>query len=136
MSMLRLRWPKWSDEQLDEILSDSLFRIALADTAGLPGLIRFLCDTNVAGSYVEYLHFRVIGYAATQDWSHRWGSLTSIALARPRLVEASIIEDTYTLRDALDSGTVLYDEIEHEIRLVSVLLACYMMLTRSPDSIG
>jgi hypothetical protein len=125
MSMLRLRWPKWSDEQLDEILSDSLFRIALADTAGLPGLIRFLCDTNVAGSYVEYLHFRVIGYAATQDWSHRWGSLTSIALARPRLVEASIIEDTYTLRDALDSGTVLYDEIEHEIRLVPVLLASY-----------
>jgi hypothetical protein len=51
--------------------------------------------------------------------------LTSIALARPRLVEASIIEDTYTLRDALDSGTVLYDEIEHEIRLVPVLLASY-----------
>jgi hypothetical protein len=107
-------------------MSDSLFHIALADTGGLPDLIHFLCETSFDASYVEYLNFRVMKYIATQDWSHhRWDSLTTIALARPRLVATSVIEDTCTLHDALDSGTVLYDEIEHEIRLVPVLIASY-----------
>ena len=125
VQLLKLRRPKWSDEQLEKILSDSLFHIALADTAGLPGLIHFLCETSFDGSYVEYLKFRVMGYIAAPNWSHHWSALTTIALARPRLEETSVIEGTYTLRDALDSGTVLYDEIEHEIRLVPVLLASY-----------
>jgi hypothetical protein len=98
------RRPSWSDVQLDTILSDSLFHMALAATAGIPGLIHFLCETTFGASYVEYLKFRVTAYIATHDWSDEWDSLTTIALARPHLVmeETSVVEGTYTLPDALD----------------------------------
>ena len=125
IEFLKLRHPKLSDIGLRKIVSDSLFRVSLADTAGLPGLIRFLCDAALHSSYVEYLMERVTSYISLQVLADHWGSLTTIALARPRMWESRVIESTYTVHDAVDSGTVFYDQITHEIRLAPVLLACY-----------
>jgi hypothetical protein len=125
IGFLKLRRPKWSDEELEEIQSDTLFRIAMADTAGLPGLISLLCETKLGASYVEYLTRQVNRHVAAQASSHRWAALATIALARPRMIDSSAIEETFTLRSALDSGTVLYDETEREIRLAPVLFASY-----------
>jgi hypothetical protein len=125
IGFLKLRRPKWSDEELEEIQSDTLFRIAMADTAGLPYLISLLCETKLGASYVEYLTRQVNRHVAAQASSHRWATLATIALARPRMIDSSVIEETFTLRSALDTGIVLYDETEREIRLAPVLFASY-----------
>jgi hypothetical protein len=128
MMLLTLANPEMSDDRKrGQVLNDVLFRIALADTAGLPGLISLLCQTkpDTHAEYVEDLHHRVSRDLATLEWSHHLDSLTTIAIAKPPLSETSVIEGEYTLRNALDSGTVLFDEIDGEIGFAPVMHAYY-----------
>ena len=82
----------------DEIcttLNDAMFRIALGDTGGLPGLVFFLSTRKLRDlSYVEHLHNRTKSYIAG-NWNHRWAAITSVCLARPRVTNTTVLMTEY-----------------------------------------
>ena len=109
------------EETIEGILNQPLFRIALGDTGGLPGLIVYACRKGDALSYVQSLHYRIGGYV-TSSWSGRWAATTSVYLARPEVTDDTVLEEGYTMKDALDGGTVFYRN-ERELGLAPALLA-------------
>ena len=113
--------------RIENELKKLSFRIGLADTGGLPGLVGMLCAGGLVstGAYSEHLHDKVVQYTGGVDWSTRWPALVSVCLARPLVKETTVvvsdskvtangktITDTYTISDARDSGTILFDNNE------------------------
>ena len=114
-------------ERIDEELEKLTFQIGLADTGGLPGLIGMVCQGGLlsSGAYSLRLHDNVTTYMDGVSWSNRWSVLVSICLARPTVTESTIIEkyskvtangntteESYSVSDARDSGTLLFDNEE------------------------
>lgn len=114
---------KFDDRKIvDDIMSQLLFQIALGDTGGLPGLIVMACDKSQDKiSYVQHLHNRVSQYIRI-GWNSRWRATTSVFLARPRVTDSTLLAKGYSVRQALDSGTVFYRS-EGELGLAPALLA-------------
>ena len=112
------------------LLRNTIFQIALCDCGSLPGLVKILCQ-HVAlanNSFVHYLHGKVNAMVTgAPGWSSHWKSLTSIFFARVKLSMDDYIDGTYTVEQALASGTVSYDHEEREIRLAPVLLRIFNM---------
>lgn len=86
-------------QQIEAVLEEFLFRIALGDTGGLPGLVYFLCsyDFNARGiSFVQYLHTRTQEYV-NGSWDQRWESISSVFLARPKVTNQTVLMTEYTV---------------------------------------
>jgi hypothetical protein len=109
--------------KIASVLELQAFQFGLADTAGLPGLVGMLCSKgmSVAGSYSEILHTAVTSYTSGSavDWRRRWPSLATLVLTRPYVTEDTVIEGEYTVGDARDSGTILFQD--NEIGVLSAL---------------
>jgi hypothetical protein len=96
-----------SKDKIDKIKKDRLFLIALGDTGGLPGLIFYACmDADKPGAeYVSNLHHLTSEHISA-TWNGRWPTLVSVFLARPEVSMIDTLEADYTVKDAIDSGSV------------------------------
>jgi hypothetical protein len=107
-------------KNIASVLELPAFQVGLADTAGLPGLVGMVCSKGicVAGSYSEILHTAVTSYTSNADviWAGRWPNLATLILARPVVNKYTEIHDGYTVANARDSGTILFQD-DNEIRV-------------------
>jgi hypothetical protein len=112
---------------IDSVLNLPAFQVGLADTAGLPGLVEMVCSQGeiVAGSYSQNLQAAVIAYTSNADtiWTSRWPKLATLILARPVVYEETLIDVDYTVANARDSGTILFQD--NEIGVSSALYRRY-----------
>ena len=82
-------------EEIRTTLNDAIFRIALGDTGGLPGLVFFLSTGKPPHlSYVEHLHNQTNTYI-TGNWNHRWKAITSVCFARPHVTNTTVLMTEY-----------------------------------------
>ena len=89
-------------QQIDEALAQDLFRIALGDTGGLPGLVDFLCTYNFEAhgiSFVEHLHNTTQQYV-TGSWDRRWESVSSVFLGRPKVTRQTVLMKEYMVPES------------------------------------
>lgn len=105
-----------SPNDIDRVLNLPAFQVGLADTAGLPGLVEMVCSQGeiVTGSYSQHLQAAVIAYTSNADtiWTSRWPKLATLILARPAVYEETPIDGDYTVANARDSGTILFQDNE------------------------
>lgn len=91
------------------------FKVGLADTGGLLGLVDMVCSSGVIddGRYSGTLQKKVSQYTAKNNgWSGRWPKLVTLALSRRKVGEETIIDGEYTVAMARDSGTILFQDGE------------------------
>jgi hypothetical protein len=96
---------KLSSDRFAEIMENPLFQIALGDTGGLPGFIRFACQIYEP-EHVWKLHTKVFCSVDAVHLRHWHTTVVSVFLARPVVSMGDILEADYTVRDAIYSGTV------------------------------
>ncbi|CAJ1936998.1 unnamed protein product [Cylindrotheca closterium] len=116
---------KFEQDKVEMILQDSLFRVALADTGGLPGLVVYTCQYDFdkdTCSVVQHLHHETASYIQ-KGWDKRMESIFSAYLARRKVFPSmELVKDgNYTVQDALDGGTIFLKE--GEIRLAPALVS-------------
>ncbi|KAL3926898.1 MAG: hypothetical protein SGBAC_013293 [Bacillariaceae sp.] len=117
--------------QIEAVLEQFLFRIALGDTGGLPGLVYFLCSYDFSGRDMspEVTNQTVLMTEYVVPGSlTRYATIDDLQNASP--CSNYRVKD-YTVQDALDGGTIFLRpslegglESDHkEIGLASALLA-------------
>ena len=110
-SCLQVTRPNNEPHEIDSMINDPLFQIALGDTGGLPGLIYFLSTSKQEGiSYVQHLHYRTREYVSA-NWDGRWAAVTSVCLARPLVDNTTVLMTEY---QHANSGGIIY-ATRHEL---------------------
>ena len=128
------------DNKVEQIMGDTLFKVAIADSGGLPGAVIWAADralqpmTISQGSYIQELVGRAKGYAKFPE-PQRWRQCILCSLTHPPLRLTSVLvprqaeDDTskdWTVTQASESGSVLVEAKEgdyQEIRVAPCFLA-------------